>query len=126
MEMRCRSPPESLAPFSPMGRVVALWAAADKLVAVGGFGGGKHFLVVGPVFAETDVLHHRVVEQNHVLKNHGVIAQQHFRVHRGDIHAAHLNRTSGDVPQSGGKPGAGTLAGAGGADQRRDFALLWR
>ena len=75
------------------------------------------------MFAETDVFHHRVVKQYHVLKDHRVITEQHFRIHGGNIHAAYLNRAPCDVPQSGGKPGAGAFAGAGGADQRRDLAL---
>ena len=116
-------PAGELGPVFPDGGVVALGQPADKLVAVGGFGGGKHFLVGGSVFAETDVFHHRVVKQYHVLKHHRVITEQHFRVHGGNVHAAHLNRTPGDIPQSGGKPCAGTLARTGGTNQRRDFPL---
>lgn len=106
------------------GRVVACGQFLRELIAVCSLGCGEHFGVGGAVLAEADVLHHRVVKQDDVLKHHGVIGEKHLRVHGGDIDAADLDRAAGDVPQPCGKPRAGALAGAGWTDQRRDLAFL--
>ena len=78
------------------------------------------------MLSEADVFHDRVVKEHHVLKYHGVVRQQHFRVHGPDIHAADLDRALVDVPQAGRQSRAGTLAGAGGANQSRDLAFPGR
>lgn len=83
MEMRCRSPPESLAPFSPIAYHNP-WAACERTRRVGGSGCGAHFFIARAAPAQADVFHHGIVKQHHVLKDHGVIAQQYFRVYSRD------------------------------------------
>ena len=87
MEIRCRSPPEAGkgGAVLPNHCLVALGQFADKVVALGGFGGLQHLLIGGAPAAQPDVLHHRVPEQHHVLEHHGVGAQERLRVHRGHI-----------------------------------------
>ena len=85
MEIRCRSPAGKGGAVLPDHRLVALGQFADKFVALGGPGGLQHLLVSGTPAAQTDVLHHRVPEQHHILEHHGVGAQEGLRVYRGHI-----------------------------------------
>ena len=107
----------------PDGGIISLGQAADELPAVGGLSRGPHLLVGGASLAQTDVLHHRVVKEHHILEYHRVIGQQCLRVHRGDVHAAYLDASLCYIPQPGGQSGAGTLTGPGRPHQGSHFAL---
>ena len=107
----------------PDGSIISLGQAADELPAVGGLGRGPHFLVGGASLAQTDILHHRVVKEHHILKHHRVIGQQGLRVHRGDVHATYLDASLCYIPQPGSQSGAGTLTGPGRTHQGSHFTL---
>ena len=82
------------------------------------------FFVRCAVFAQPDVFHNRIVKKHHILEDHGIIRQQGLWINIGNIYAADPDRTAVDIPETCGKSGAGTLSGAGGSDQRSNFALF--
>ena len=116
-------PAGELRPVLPDGGVIALGQAADELPAVGGLRRGPHLFVGGAPLAQADVLHHGIVKEHHILEHHGVVGQQRLRVHGGDVHAAYPDGALRNIPQPGGQPGAGALAGAGGSHQSGHFTL---
>ena len=124
MEIRCRSPPERVEPFSPHHRLVALRQFPDELVAPGGPCGGVDLLVRGAPAAQADVLQNGVPEQHHVLEHEGVVLQQRLRVHGGDVDAAQGDPSALNVPEPGRQLAGGGLAAAGGAHQGRHLALF--
>ena len=104
--------------------VVALRHTAHELIAVGGMCGGQDLLVSGVAAAKADVAHHRVVEEQHVLKDDRVIAQKDLRVDARHVHAAHGDLARGGVPKAGRQTSHGGLARTGRPDECRDLALL--
>ncbi|CAN4015950.1 pyrroline-5-carboxylate reductase, partial [Dysosmobacter welbionis] len=116
-------PAGELRPVLPDGGVIALGQAADELPAVGGLRRGPHLFVGGAPLAQADVFHHGIVKEHHILEHHGVVGQQRLRVHGGDVHAAYPDGALRNIPQPGGQPGAGALAGAGGSHQSGHFTL---
>ncbi len=51
----------------------------DKFIAPGGSGGCDHFLIRSAPAAKTDIFHHRIPEQHHILEYHGIGAKKRFR-----------------------------------------------
>lgn len=68
--------------------LVALRQLLDKVVAVGSFGGSDDVRIRGILAAYTNILHHGVVKQHHILKYHGEILHQGSRVDGGNIRTA--------------------------------------
>ena len=96
----------------------------NKLIAVGRFGRSPHFFIRCATLTKTDIFHHGIVEQHHILKHHRIIPQQYLWVYGRNIHTTYTNHSFGNVPQPCSKPGTGAFAGTGRAYQCRNFALF--
>ena len=83
-----------------------------------------NFRVRGVLSADADVLHHRVVEQRHILEHDGVGSQELLWVYCGNIHAADCDPAPVNIPKPRRQLCGGGLATPGGADQGCDLALL--
>ena len=88
--------------------------------------GCQHFFVRSILLADTDVFHHRIIKQRHILEHDGVQRHQCLRIDGGDVHAAHGDLTFMDIPEAGSQSGHGGLTAAGRADQCCHFALFRR
>ena len=84
----------------------------------------QHFFVRSILPADTDIFHHRIIEQCHILEHDGVQRHQGLRIDGGDVHAAHGDLTFMDIPEPGSQSGHCGLTTAGRTDQCSHFALF--
>ena len=85
--------PERRAPFSPMRVRYPCGQGADELVAVGRPRRRQTPLRRWrPARPRRMLLHHRLVEQHHVLEHLGIGRKQHLRVDAGNVHASQAHR----------------------------------
>ena len=84
----------------------------------------QHFFIRRILLADTDVFHHRIIEQRHILEYDGIQGHQCLRINGGDVHTAHGNLTFIDIPEPGSQSGHGGLTAAGRTNQRCHFALF--
>ena len=104
--------------------VIALRQLAHEIVAHGSLGGCQHFFVCRVAATETDIAHHRVIEEQHVLEDHGIILQERFWIDSGRINASHENTAVIGIPEARCQLGEGRFACSGGADQCGHIAFL--
>ena len=86
----------------------------------------QHFFIRSILPADTDIFHHRIIEQCHILEYDSVQRHQCLRIDDGDVHAAHGDLTFMDIPEPGSQSGHGGLTAAGRSDQCGHFALFCR
>ena len=86
----------------------------------------QHFFIRSILPADTDIFHHRIIEQCHILEYDSVQRHQCLRIDGGDVHATHGDLTFMDIPEPGSQSGHGGLTAAGRSDQCGHFALFCR
>ena len=103
---------------------VPLGKPLDELMAAAGLRAGDHLVVGRSRSASPDVFHHRLIEQEVVLRDVGDQTRHLGEGHFSDIGSPDEQRARPDIPKRGDELGDRRLSGTGGADERHGRSLL--
>ena len=124
MEIRCRSPPDSVRRF--LTWFAAVRQTTDELIAMRQTR-RLHNLCFRRVFpTQLDIFIYSIVKQYYILKDHGKMRHNRFRINFFQIVAADPHRSRCRVVEPRRQFCDCTLPAPGGADQGRNFPLFGR
>ncbi len=122
IETRCRWPPDSFTPRSPMMVSYFLLVLLRELIHARDGAGAKNFFLSGVRLGERHILANRAVEEKRILQHHAQLRAVRLQPHRREIDAIDHHFAFVRLVESGNQSDDGRLARSRRADQRRDRA----
>ena len=126
MAMRWRWPPLRRVPRSPITVSYSCGNSHDEIVGQGGLGGGDDAFFGNIREPVTDVVPHRVVEQNIFLRDHGDLFAQGTDGDVANVHAVDANGAGSQLVKPRKQIDERGFSGAARADKSDHFAFARR